>query len=290
MKDFPAAGKTGTHAEFKDLWFMGYTSTVTCGVWVGFDKQKTIYDGAFSSRIALPIWTDTMNVIGNLYPAEELSPPPSAERVELCKNSGMRATDFCFDQIPQPNGKMQAVRTTYLEYLRPGTRFENYCTTHSAEGISADILMFKPASSSSGSGGSLADTGKFIHIEPVRMQGLTILGEDPYKAYQPVRRAIPVEEEGVEVKRAELVEGQEDEEPTIPIRLAPPPRVSSRRINPNSDPATSSHNASLKPDSLRQIMRSGFHGDHRLCRAFIPLWPPLSSPSSPSLFSPCSSW
>lgn len=225
MKDFPAAGKTGTHAEFKDLWFMGYTSSVTCGVWVGFDKQRPIYDGAFSSRIALPIWTDTMNVIGNLYPAEELSPPPSAERVELCKNSGMRATDFCFDQIPQPNGKMQAVRTTYLEYLRPGTRFENYCTTHSAEGISADILMFKPASSSSGSGGSLADTGKFIHIEPVRMQGLTILGEDPYKAYQPVRRAIPVEEEGVEVKRAELVEGQEDEEPTIPIRLAPPPRV-----------------------------------------------------------------
>jgi len=225
MKDFPAAGKTGTHAEFKDLWFMGYTSSVTCGVWVGFDKQRTIYDGAFSSRIALPIWTDTINVIGELYPAEEIGPPPSAERVELCKTSGMRATDFCFDQIPQASGKMQAVRTTYLEYMRPGTRFDSYCITHSAEGINADILMFKPASSRGGPGSSLADTGKYIHIEPVRMQGLTILGQDPYKAVQPVRRAIPVEEDGVEVKRAELVESQDDEEESIPIRLSPPPRI-----------------------------------------------------------------
>jgi penicillin-binding protein 1A len=37
---------------------MGYTSAVTCGVWVGFDKQKTIYPEAFSNKIALPIWTD----------------------------------------------------------------------------------------------------------------------------------------------------------------------------------------------------------------------------------------
>jgi membrane peptidoglycan carboxypeptidase len=224
MKDFPAAGKTGTHAEFKDLWFMGYTSSVTCGVWVGFDKQRPIYDGAFSSRIALPIWTDTINVIGELYPAEEIAPPPSAERMELCKKSGMKATDFCFDQVPQANGKIQAIRSTYSEYLRPGAHFDSYCTTHSAEGIIADILMFKPATSSSG-GGSLADTGRYVHIEPVRMQGLTILGEDPYKAYQPIRRAIPVEEDGVEVKRAELVESQEEENETIPIRLSPPPRI-----------------------------------------------------------------
>jgi membrane peptidoglycan carboxypeptidase len=224
MKDFPAAGKSGTHAEFKDLWFMGYTSSVTCGVWVGFDKQRPIYDGAFSSRIALPIWTDTINVIGELYAAEEIAPPPSAERVELCEKSGMKATDFCFEQVPQANGKMQAIRSTYSEYLRPGAHFDSYCTTHSAEGIIADILMFKPASSTSG-GGSLADTGRYVHIEPVRMQGLTILGVDPYKAYQPARKAIPVEEDGVEVKRAELVESQEDENESIPIRLSPPPRI-----------------------------------------------------------------
>src|SRR5436190_18390826 len=33
----PAAGKTGTTNDYKDAWFLGYTSTLTCGVWVGFD-------------------------------------------------------------------------------------------------------------------------------------------------------------------------------------------------------------------------------------------------------------
>lgn len=61
LKDFPAAGKTGTHYEFKDLWFVGYTSAVTCGVWCGFDQQKQIYEGAFSNKVALPMWADVMN-------------------------------------------------------------------------------------------------------------------------------------------------------------------------------------------------------------------------------------
>ena len=61
LEHFPAAGKTGTGYEFKDLWFVGYTSAVTCGVWCGFDQQKTIYTGAFSNRIALPVWVDAMN-------------------------------------------------------------------------------------------------------------------------------------------------------------------------------------------------------------------------------------
>src|SRR6267143_1379306 len=38
----PAAGKTGTTNDYKDAWFLGYTSTLTCGVWVGFDQPTTI--------------------------------------------------------------------------------------------------------------------------------------------------------------------------------------------------------------------------------------------------------
>ena len=38
----PAAGKTGTTNDYKDAWFIGYTSTLTCGVWVGFDQPTTI--------------------------------------------------------------------------------------------------------------------------------------------------------------------------------------------------------------------------------------------------------
>src|SRR5580700_4106799 len=57
LKQFPAAGKTGTAYNFTDVWFLGYDSEVTCGVWAGFDKPQTIFRGAFSNQIALPVWT-----------------------------------------------------------------------------------------------------------------------------------------------------------------------------------------------------------------------------------------
>ncbi len=38
----PAAGKTGTTNDYKDAWFVGYTRSLTCGVWVGFDRPQQI--------------------------------------------------------------------------------------------------------------------------------------------------------------------------------------------------------------------------------------------------------
>jgi penicillin-binding protein 1A len=56
----PAAGKTGTTDHFVDAWFLGYTEGLTCGVWVGFDRPKTIMHGGYGAELALPIWIDVM--------------------------------------------------------------------------------------------------------------------------------------------------------------------------------------------------------------------------------------
>ena len=56
----PAAGKTGTTDRFVDAWFLGYTEGLTCGVWVGFDRPKTIMRGGYGAELALPIWIDVM--------------------------------------------------------------------------------------------------------------------------------------------------------------------------------------------------------------------------------------
>jgi penicillin-binding protein 1A len=69
----PAAGKTGTTDDYKDAWFVGYTSTLTAGVWVGFDKpQRTIAQG-YGATMALPVWTEVMSAAPeSRYPAAPL--------------------------------------------------------------------------------------------------------------------------------------------------------------------------------------------------------------------------
>src|SRR5213076_3007953 len=70
----PAAGKTGTTNDYKDAWFVGYTSTLTCGVWVGFDQPTTIVARGYGAALALPMWTQVMNKASRHYPAEPLQP------------------------------------------------------------------------------------------------------------------------------------------------------------------------------------------------------------------------
>jgi penicillin-binding protein 1A len=55
-----AAGKTGTTDRYMDAWFVGYTSQLATGVWMGHDKKISMGTGASGGRIAAPIWLDFM--------------------------------------------------------------------------------------------------------------------------------------------------------------------------------------------------------------------------------------
>ena len=50
------AGKTGTSNDQMDTWFIGYTPSWVCGVWVGFDQKKTIGPKETGGVVAAPIW------------------------------------------------------------------------------------------------------------------------------------------------------------------------------------------------------------------------------------------
>jgi penicillin-binding protein 1A len=227
LGEFPAAGKTGTHHEYKDLWFMGYTSAVTCGVWVGFDKQKTIFPEAFSNKLALPIWTDIINASTQGHTPQEFSPPESAEKVEICRASGLRATDYCYEKIKSADGSSKSVRNTYFEYLRPGTSFNATCNLHTGDGISADLASFHRHVTNPGETVMPADLGRFAHIDAVRIQDKIIIGADPYNSEQPVLRAKPVNDDGTPIRRAVPIGPDEGGEPVEQpvIKLQPPPRM-----------------------------------------------------------------
>src|SRR6059036_36495 len=91
----PAAGKTGTTNDYKDAWFLGYTSTLTCGVWVGFDQPTTIIPHGYGAALALPVWVQVMNKAAQNYPAESLEPTMPLQHATVCSMSNQLATTGC---------------------------------------------------------------------------------------------------------------------------------------------------------------------------------------------------
>jgi penicillin-binding protein 1A len=91
----PCAGKTGTTNDYVDAWFVGYTSSLTCGVWVGLDQPKPIVSRGYGAALALPIWADIMAAAPNAqYPARPLASPP-LRNYDICAVSNELATDSC---------------------------------------------------------------------------------------------------------------------------------------------------------------------------------------------------
>jgi len=91
----PAAGKTGTTNDFKDAWFVGFTSSMTCGVWVGFDQPTTIIPRGYGSALALPVWTQVMLQASERYPAEPFRPTVALQHATVCSISNAIATSGC---------------------------------------------------------------------------------------------------------------------------------------------------------------------------------------------------
>ena len=72
----PLGGKTGTTNDFTDAWFVGFSPSMTCGVWVGFDEKKTLGNKETGAVAALPIWMDFMRVAIAGHDAENFPAPP----------------------------------------------------------------------------------------------------------------------------------------------------------------------------------------------------------------------
>jgi len=88
-------GKTGTTDEYKDAWFVGFSSSMVVGVWVGFDQPASIGREAYGARIALPIWAEFMKRTAQARPTGEFSIPDGLEAVELCNVSYLRPVEDC---------------------------------------------------------------------------------------------------------------------------------------------------------------------------------------------------
>jgi penicillin-binding protein 1A len=167
----PCGGKTGTTNDYKDAWFAGYTSSVSCAVWVGLDTPKKIIDRGYGSTLALPVWVEVMKTADKLgYKAEGLKSQLSFKDCRLCRSSGKRATAGC-----------ELAREAYTDSvptdLVPAE--DDLCPTHPARALPVD-------------GDDVASS------EPLRAQPVdeSTLDAGPIPDQQDIPlKALPVEEE-----------------------------------------------------------------------------------------------
>lgn len=119
----PAAGKTGTMDDYMDAWFVGYTPSLTCGVWVGYDEKKPIGPAMTGARAALPAWADFMIGATRGRPVEDFPMPLGTITRLVCAETGMLATEAC------PN--------TTSETFPDGSEPSEYCTMHPGRPLQA---------------------------------------------------------------------------------------------------------------------------------------------------------
>ena len=183
LKKLPFAGKTGTAYNFTDEWFLGYSSEITCGVWAGFDKPQSIYRGAFSSDIALPVWVDIMNAGAASYKPAEIEMPRGLSKYKICATSGLLATDKCVETLTDKTTRQTVTRpTTYYEIGTLEQAPKDYCVHGDSGPMNAPQAIAISSQPQVPRALPVVDP----NAKPVQVQDQTVLGEeDPYKAVGP---------------------------------------------------------------------------------------------------------
>jgi penicillin-binding protein 1A len=124
---YPAGGKTGTTNDYRDVWYMGFTSDLVTGIWMGMDEPEKIMGNAQGGRLVAPAWTAMMK---DIYERREAPPPwhqPEGLTMELVDvKTGMRATPFC------------PITDLATEYFIPGTEPPGFCPLHG--GVRASLV------------------------------------------------------------------------------------------------------------------------------------------------------
>jgi penicillin-binding protein 1A len=140
----PAAGKTGTTNDYFDTWFVGFTPKVVTGVWVGFDRPRTITTSGYASEVAVPIWAAVMKAATRDDKPEWIDRPEGVVGVEICRISGKRPAEGCYEvpvtvegEAVEGEGLASAPHTelrsmVYTEYFARGTVPGETCDLHPA--------------------------------------------------------------------------------------------------------------------------------------------------------------
>ena len=86
----PVAGKTGTTNDAKDVWFIGYTSNIVAGCYLGFDQPRSLGPGAFGGTLCVPIFQEFMSEAVKRFGGTEFKVPPGGYFQKIDRFTGAK--------------------------------------------------------------------------------------------------------------------------------------------------------------------------------------------------------
>ena len=86
------AGKTGTTNEAKDLWFVGFAPDLAVGVFMGYDRPRSLGDSAQAAQYTAPIFRDFMKLALKDKPDIPFRPPPGIKLINVDPRTGLRSS------------------------------------------------------------------------------------------------------------------------------------------------------------------------------------------------------
>ena len=131
------AGKTGTTNDAKDLWFVGFSPDLTFGVYLGFDRPRSMGDSTQAAQWAAPIFKDFMRLALKDKPDVPFRVPPGIKLVSVDAKTGARASG--------PG--------TLLEAFKPGTAPPDFYQMPGDSGRTLAVVPDADRAVGSGTGG-----------------------------------------------------------------------------------------------------------------------------------------
>ncbi|WP_224823498.1 PBP1A family penicillin-binding protein [Cognatishimia sp. MH4019] len=126
----PAAGKTGTTNDAKDVWFVGFTSNIVAGCYIGYDQPRTLGRGASGGGMCGPVFTRFMQEATKKYGGGEFEVPPGGRFIKIDRFTGARLSDDAFGD------------NVVAEYFRDGEEPVFGITFDGGFAMAADLPLF----------------------------------------------------------------------------------------------------------------------------------------------------
>lgn len=89
----PVAGKTGTTNDAKDVWFVGFTSNIVAGCYIGYDQPRSLGRSASGGGICGPVWQAFMQEATRKYGGGAFRAPDGCQFIKIDRFTGSRLSD-----------------------------------------------------------------------------------------------------------------------------------------------------------------------------------------------------